>query len=163
MPGVVVPGLVGAAIAVLPTPARATVRQVTLRWGPVALGAYQVRRDTSFPRTPLANGFITAMSARLVDANGNAAPVQRMMLHHVLFSNEGGPERSDRVDGACPDVPRQRFFGRGEEGRALDLPAGYGYPIASGDRWRMNWMLMNHTYKTESCLLYTSPSPRDRS
>jgi hypothetical protein len=120
---------------------------------PVTLGAYQVQRDTAFPKPPRADGFITAMSVRVVDAAGNPIPVQRVMLHHLLFSNEGGPARADRVDGACPEIPRERFFGRGEEGRVLDLPDGYGYPISKGDKWRMNWMLMNHTYDRETAYI----------
>jgi Copper binding proteins, plastocyanin/azurin family len=136
-------------LAMAAAPASAAERQVTLRWGPVTLGAYQVQRDTSFPRPPRADGFITAMSARVVDAEGAPVPVARVMLHHLLLSNEGGPSRTDRVDAACPDIPRERFFGRGEEGRSVDLPDGYGYPIAAGDRWRMNWMLMNHTDRPE--------------
>src|SRR4051812_38322958 len=93
------------------------------------------------------------MSARAVDAQGVPIPVKRVMLHPLLFSDEGGPSPTDRVDGACPDIPRERFFGRGEEGRTLDLPDGYGYRIGAADKWRMNWMLMNHTYKTEQAYI----------
>jgi hypothetical protein len=140
-------------LAAVAVPACAAERTVVSRWGPVTLGAYQVQRDTAFPKPPRADGFITAMSVRVVDAAGNPIPVQRVMLHHLLFSNEGGPARADRVDGACPEIPRERFFGRGEEGRVLDLPDGYGYPISKGDKWRMNWMLMNHTYDRETAYI----------
>src|SRR5829696_986786 len=129
------------------------VRTVTLRYGPLSLQSYAVERGTVWPQAPRMDGFITKMSARLVDARGAPIPVDRVMLHHVLFSNEGGPTPGDRADGACPDIPRERFFGTGEEGRALDLPAGYGYPVASGDRWRMAWMLMNHTYERETAYI----------
>src|SRR6476469_4059843 len=112
------------------------VRTVTLRYGPISLHSYEVERGTVWPQAPRMDGFITRMSARLVDAQGRPIPIGRVMLHHVLFSNEGGPSPTDRADGACPDIPRERFFGTGEEGRFLDLPEGYGYPIASGDRWR---------------------------
>jgi hypothetical protein len=145
--------LAAAVLAAGAAPASATERQVTLRWGPVRLAAYQVLRDTSFPTPPRADGFITAMSARVVDAGGKPVPVRRVMLHHLLFSNEGGPDPADKSDGACPDIPRERFFGSGEEGRALDFLPGYGYRIAAADRWRMNWMLMNHTYKAESAYI----------
>ncbi len=101
------------------------------------------------------------MSATVVDAQGKEIPVARVMLHHVLFSNEGASP-GDRTDGTCPDIPRERFFGRGEEGRALDLPPGYGYPIASGDRWRMNWMLMNHTKTVERAWIQYTITVDDR-
>ena len=126
------------------TPAGARQQTKTYRYGPIVLGAYQVQRDTSFPTPPRRDGFITAMNAQAVDASGRPLPLGEVMLHHVLFSNEGRSE-GDRRDASCPDIPRQRFFGRGEEGRALSLPRGYGYPIRKRDRWRMNWMLMNHT------------------
>jgi plastocyanin len=129
------------------------VRTVTLRYGPMSLDSYEVESRTSWPQTPRMDGFITKMSARLVDARGDAIPLSRVMLHHVLFANEGGPGRGDRADGACPAIPRERFFGRGEEGRTLDLPEGYGYPISSSDRWRMGWMLMNHTYARETAYI----------
>ena len=128
-------------------------RTVTLRYGPISLHPYEVDRGTVWPQTPRMDGFITKMSARLVDAQGDEIPVSRVMLHHVLFSNEGGPSPTDRPDGSCPDIHRERFFGRGEEGRYLDLPEGYGYPIHSGDRWRMGWMLMNHTYRRETAYI----------
>ncbi len=143
-------------------PAQAAEREVTLRWGPVALGPYVVQRDTAFPKPPRVDGFITAMRTRVVDAKGQEIPLARVMLHHVLFSNEGSPALDDRTDGSCPDIPRERFFGRGEEGRTLDLADGYGYPIAKGDRWRMNWMLMNHTPKVERAWIEYTVTVDDR-
>jgi plastocyanin len=140
------------------------VRTVTLRYGPISLHSYEVGRGTVWPQAPRMDGFITKMSARLVDAQGRPIPIGRVMLHHVLFSNEGGPSPTDRADGACPDIPRERFFGSGEEGRFLDLPEGYGYPIASGDRWRMAWMLMNHTYARQTAYIeYTMTIDDDAS
>jgi plastocyanin len=133
--------------------AAGTERVITLRYGPISLHAYEVERGTVWPQTPRVNGYITRMSSRLVDAKGDEVPVGRVMLHHVLFSNEGGPAPGDRVDGACPDIPRERFFGRGEEGRFLDLPDGYGYKVGADDRWRMSWMLMNHTYDRETAYI----------
>jgi plastocyanin len=129
------------------------VRTVTLRYGPISLHSYEVERGTVWPQTPRMDGFITKMSARIVDADGREIPIGRVMMHHVLFSNEGGPSPTDRPDGACPDIHRERFFGRGEEGRDLDLPDGYGYPISSGDRWRLAWMLMNHTYDRQTAYI----------
>jgi len=153
--------LAGLASLASVAPASAAERTMTFNYGAVTLGGYQVKRDTAFPRVPKVDGFITAMSATVVDAQGKEIPVARVMLHHVLFSNEGASP-GDRKDGSCPDIPRERFFGRGEEGRALDLPPGYGYPIASGDRWRMNWMLMNHTKTVERAWIQYTITVDDR-
>jgi plastocyanin len=118
-------------------------RTFTVRSGPITLGAYEVRLDTTFPAAPGVDGDLIAMHARVVDAAGRPVALTQVMLHHVLFSNQGR-FAGDRRDGTCPDVARQRFYGRGEDDRALALPPGYGYPLRAGDRWRMNWMLMNH-------------------
>jgi plastocyanin len=59
---------------------------------------------------------------------GRPVPVNRIMLHHIVFSKVGG--------GA--------FYGDGEERAQMDLPPGYGYPIEATDAWRWVWMLMNH-------------------
>ncbi len=118
-------------------------RTFVVRSGPITLGGYEVRLDTSFPAAPGVRGDLVAMHARVVDAAGTTVPLTQVMLHHVLFSNEGR-FAGDRRDGTCPGVPRQRFYGRGEDDRALSLPAGYGYPLRADDRWRMNGMLMNH-------------------
>jgi plastocyanin len=87
-------------------------------------------------RTPRINGFITHMQADVVDVRtGKIVPIQRIMLHHIVFSNLG----------ADPAHPKgQAFYGDGEERAQMDLPPGYGYPIARNDRWGFVWMLMNH-------------------
>jgi plastocyanin len=138
-------------------------RTVTLRYGPISLHGYEVESRTAWPETPRLDGHITKMSARVVDARGAEIPLSTVMLHHVLFANEGGPGPGDRRDGACPSIPRERFFGRGEEGRFLELPDGYGYPVSSGDRWRMGWMLMNHTRERRTAYIeYTMTVDTER-
>ena len=138
--------LVGALLLLplLPTgSAAAAERTVTLRTGPYTLGGFSVQRRTVRPPTPGVDGFITRMRARIVDERGVPIDPRRLMLHHLLFLNDGRFE-GDRYDGTCTKLPRERFFGVGEEQQRLDLPAGYGYPIRAKDSWRMNWMLMNH-------------------
>jgi hypothetical protein len=78
--------------------------------------------------------------------------VSEVMLHHVLFLNQGRFD-GDRHDGSCPDLPRERFFGTGEEDKPLRLPPGYGYEVHAGDRWRMPWMLMNHQAKPDKAYI----------
>jgi plastocyanin len=66
---------------------------------------------------------------------GKVVPIQRVMLHHIVFSNFG----------PNPSHPQPKaFYGDGEERAQMDLPRGYGYPIARGDRWGFVFMLMNH-------------------
>src|SRR4051794_27215710 len=100
------------------SPADAQERTLVFRYGPIRLAPYEVRQETSFPRAPGVDGFITGMHARIVDANGEPIPVTRLMLHHVLFVNDGAAG-DERHDGACPKLPRERFYGTGEEDQRL--------------------------------------------
>jgi hypothetical protein len=138
------------------TSGESTIKRQTFRFGPINLGSYQVRFKTDFPQAPGVDGSLVAMNARVVDRDGNPIPPQRVMLHHVLFLNQGRFE-GDRHDGVCGDIPRERFYGKGEEGQVLHLPKGYGYPLRAGDKWRMNWMLMNHRLEREEAYIeYTT-------
>ena len=124
--------------------ASAEIVTKTYRYGPIKLSAFEVERDTAYVPSPKIGGSITRMSSRVVDKQGNFVPIQRVMMHHLLFKNLGREGGKHRYDAACPEIPRQRFFGRGEEGITMDLPPGYGYKIKSREQWHMNWMLMNH-------------------
>src|SRR3954468_15882495 len=118
------------------------------RYGPVEVKGYEVRQElvTGIPRPP-GGGHITAMSTEVVDADGSPVPIQRLMLHHIVFSN------MSRQDGTCdryrlwdtktvvPITP-QRFYGAGEERAKLTLPPGFGFQLDSGDQWLMAWMFM---------------------
>src|SRR4051812_45162439 len=95
-------------------PASAAEKTFKLRAGPFHIGGFQVKTDTSPVRTPRVNGYITGMRATIVDRRGREIPVKRVMLHHVLFVNKGRFD-GDRSDGACPGIPRERFYGTGEE------------------------------------------------
>jgi plastocyanin len=131
----------------------------TCRYGPVQVDAYQVRQEivTGVPRPP-GKGHITGMDVNVVDAGGAAVPIQRLMLHHIVFSN------MNRPDGTCGQytlwdnktqtsfVP-QRFYGAGEERAKLALPPGYGYELDGGDQWLMAWMFMNHRGVTDRAFI----------
>ena len=126
--------------AALAAPAAAAERQVTLKEGPFEVGAYSVRLGTGLARTPALDGFITRMEADVVDVRtGKAVPINRIMLHHIVFANLGPPEAPRR----------QAFYGDGEERAKMDLPPGYGYPIAKAERWGFVWMLMNHRNRVD--------------
>src|SRR4051795_11130607 len=137
------------ALLLLAAPAFASEHTYKLRFGPVALNGYQVRQNSDPVRTPRVDGYITHMRAHVVDKRGRDIPIQRLMLHHVLFTNRGRFD-GDRHDGTCPGIPRERFMGTGEEHQVLDLPAGYGIPVRAGDRWMAAWMLMNHRQKRDT-------------
>jgi hypothetical protein len=135
-------------LLVTAAPASAAERTFKLRMGPKALDGDQVRQNTDWVKTPRVNGYITAMKAHVVDRNGRDIPIQRVMLHHVLFVNRGVRD-GDRHDGSCPSLPRERFYGTGEEHQELRLPPGYGIPIRKKERWTAAWMLMNHRQKRD--------------
>jgi plastocyanin len=150
--------LVGALIACLVFSATASAAPVTktFRTGPIKVGSYQVKQsdlDASIP-TPQIDGYITGMDVEVVDAAGKPIPINRLMLHHIVFSNLG-PTFGSRRDGTCGSftllnsrstVPgiAERFYAAGEERAKMRLPAGYGYKINAADKWGMTWMLMNH-------------------
>jgi len=123
-----------------PSAALAARRTFTLRTGPVAMGAYNV----AFPRVevpaPGVDGYVIRMSARLVDGRGRPVTIHDVMLHHTVFFRR----RQDPHPSSCTGLRQEAFYGTGEENESLRLPAGYGYRIERGDRWRMHAMLMSH-------------------
>jgi len=129
-----------------------SLKTYVYRFGPHRIGPYQVARATDVISPPPVDGAIVAMDTRLVTRKGAVVPQSDVMLHHIVYT-DGGP-RGKRRDGACPQRPVfRRFFGTSEELRPLTLPAGYGYPVASRDRWRASWMVMNHQPGDRSALL----------
>jgi plastocyanin len=140
--------LVALALLAVAAPASGAVRHYKMRFGPIALDGYQVRQNSDPVKSPQVNGYITRMRAHVVDKHGRDIPIQRLMLHHVLFTNRGRFD-GDRHDGTCPDLNRERLYGTGEEHQVLDLPPGYGVPARKGDRWWAAWMLMNHRQRRD--------------
>jgi len=143
---------------VAPGPAQARVKKVVVRQGPFHIRSYQVRytdKKSRHVRAPKISGHIVKMHARVVDRRGRRIPVNRVMLHHVLYKNMGRfpGDRRERICGH----KGQSFYGTGEENQALRLPKGYGYRIRKGDRWSSSWMLMNHTSRTDTAYIeYTA-------
>jgi plastocyanin len=133
-------------------PASAATTTYTLRTGPVDMGAYASEQRLVPARTPGRSGFITAMHARIVDAAGQPVPQERVMLHHAFFVNHGR-FRGDRRAGDCRSRNGETFYGTGEEDQAIALPAGYGYPVRTRDRWKVGWMFMNHRHVSERVYL----------
>ena len=156
-----VSALATAAVAVLPsvasaagscnsgTPTGATSKTYTCTVGPINDEGYTVKQGYRLaPHPPGLSGFVTHLDVNLVYADGRAMPVQRLMLHHIVFSN------LNRHDSTCQSFLSwdnrtqlggvQRFYAEGEEHNDMDLPPGYGYRMNAADSWGLYYMIMNH-------------------
>src|SRR4051794_24879746 len=94
------------------------------------------------------------MDVDVVDARGRKVPIQRLMLHHIVFSSLGTRDTTCSTFTGLDSVTTfpavaQRFYAAGEERSRLRLPSGYGYRVAGADTWAMTWMLMNHRARTD--------------
>jgi len=131
------------------SPAIAEVRTESFRY-PVQVDGYQVKQEFTYGVDhPKVDGFITAMSVDVVDADGTPVPINRLMLHHIVFSALGRQSATCSQFTAFDSKTRlpglaEQFYGAGEERNKLALPPCYGYPLGKNDQWVMTWMLMNH-------------------
>src|SRR3954447_24697830 len=76
-------GLMGAAAA----PASAEQKTYTFK-SPVSVHGYEVKQALEAPiLNPNVNGFVTHFEVDIVDDNGDPLPIQRLMLHHIVFLN----------------------------------------------------------------------------
>ena len=125
--------------------APAQAKEIVYRAGPFAVGGFETVRPKVIVPSPRTGGYITYMHSRLVDAKGRPVGIQKVMLHHVVFLNQGrfAGDRKPK----CGARFGEPFYGTGEENQALELPAGYGYRTRRGDRWKMQTMLMSHSPK----------------
>lgn len=117
---------------------------------PIKVDGYEVKQTVALaPQAPELDGYITHMETDIVNANGTPIPIQRLMLHHIVFLN------SDRSDQTCDSFVNwdsestlgnvgERFYAAGEERAKLDLPPGYGYEVDPTKAWFMTYMVMNH-------------------
>ncbi|HKP91638.1 MAG TPA: hypothetical protein VJT75_16850 [Thermoleophilaceae bacterium] len=146
------------ALAAVPASAATHTKSYTY---PVSMKPYEVRQTLNFVDRPNVDGFITGMSVNVVNADGSAVPIQRLMLHHIVFFSIGQPNPT--CSGAFTGYDSRPFpvgnystpiYGAGEERNVLVLPKGYGVPITKQTgadawsklqkQWAMVWMLMNH-------------------
>lgn len=136
-------------------PASAETRELDFTIpAPVQMAPYGVTQGLALAPSPDVDGYVTGMSADVVDANGATMDVRRVMLHHIVFVKVGAPDSTcstfQGIGGAgAAELPAgimaQRFYAEGEERAKLVLPAPYGYPNRGTDRWGVLYMLMNHT------------------
>jgi len=136
--------LAGILAGALPGAAQAARKTVVLRSAPVAMAGFNVEFPKLWVPTPKLDGYVVGMDARLVDTRGKAVTIRDVMLHHVVFYKRISPASQS----ACAGKSQEGFYGTGEEKQQLRLPAGYGYPVAKGERWKMNAMLMSHSLRS---------------
>src|SRR4051812_2218112 len=118
--------VVAGVVACAAPAAQAATRTYTFRAGPIAMSGFQTRLPKVQVPAPGVNGFVRAMRVRLVYASGRQVSIRSVMLHHIVFLNDGASTRAKR--GSCAGRYGEPFYGTGEEHERLILPAGYGYP-----------------------------------
>jgi plastocyanin len=116
--------------------------------GAATVAGYEVKQEIA-GQVPKPNigvpAHITSMEVDVVDGGG-AVPIDRLMLHHIVFFNSA--QDGSRSDGGCGGP--ERFYGAGEERLKLRMPPGYGYRMDTGDNWWLIYMFMNHRAETDS-------------
>jgi plastocyanin len=135
------------------------------------IGGYEVRQwvlpvpnplnSTTGPGT---TGWITHMETDVIDdATGEQVPIQRLMLHHIVFTNlarqdttcagKGYVGFGGEKDFGNTFAP-QRFYAAGEERAKMSLPAGYGYRDNPNDPWGVVAMVMNHRSVSDHAFIH---------
>lgn len=135
--------------AIAPGVAQAGTQTVTLKSRAFTLSGFK----TIFPKVavqaPRRSGYVTAMDAWLVDGRGRRVSIRTVMLHHIVFINNGKPGGPPKKT-SCKGRGGEPFWGTGEEKQPLKLPGGYGYAISGGERWSMQAMLMSHDLRAHT-------------
>jgi plastocyanin len=130
------------AIALLaPGRAHAATQTLVYTTKAISVPGYGVVTQPMLVDSPQVDGYVTGLTAEIVDARGRVQGRSKVMLHHIVFGKIGTP------DATCGGNT-QRFYAEGEERTQLRLPAGYGLPNKASDRWYLLYMLMNHKPKT---------------
>src|SRR5919202_3827657 len=133
-------------------PASAAVHTKTYDF-PVTMKPFEVLQKIDLVDRPNVDGFITGMSVNVVNADGSPVPIQRLMLHHIVFAAPAVNRMCSTFTGFDSRTYNfgygEVFYGAGEERNVLVLPKGYGYRISKVSnpalaKWGMVWMFMNH-------------------
>jgi len=147
-------------------PVSATVSEWTCYVNPVTVARYEVKQDIlAFVPKPPVDGHITRFQTDVVDENYDPIPINRLMLHHIVFAN------LDKGDKTCTGAgfttfngyplfggyAPERFAGAGEERAKLSLPPGFGYELngagPDAHRWGLVYMLMNHRKQSDTAYI----------
>ena len=130
------------------TPASTGEQTLVFRSAPVTVQGFGVEQGMQLVASPPVDGYVTGISADVVDDQGVSVPITSVMLHHIVLGKLGTPDATcqqfNGYDGRAVGIPVERFYAEGEERTALQFPAGYGYPNRGSDRWGLVYMLMNH-------------------
>jgi hypothetical protein len=144
------------------TPDVGTIREYTCYIDPITVAGYEVKQDiVIFVPKPEVDGHITKFVTDAVDENGVPIPIDRLMLHHIVFNNLSRGDRTCTGAGFSGFDGRpifggyapERFAGAGEERAKLSLPDGYGYALngaGDDDDWAIAYMLMNHRKEADT-------------
>jgi plastocyanin len=152
------PALAVLALLCAAAPASAEIKTETFRF-PVTVKGYQVKQEMTFGvQHPNVDGYIVGWSTNVVNADGSAVPIQRLMLHHIVFSQLGQQNplcKSYKGFDANQTLPglATPLYGAGEERNVLAFPPGYGLRLRKNDTWLMTWMLMNHRKTKDSAFI----------
>jgi plastocyanin len=162
--GLVLAAGVLVALFAVPAVASATMHTQTYRL-PITVAGYEVKQAVWAAQRPPAGSVITRMSADVVNADGSQVPIQRLMLHHIVFLNLGhtDPTCADQGimfwDNETLSAPFERFYAAGEERAQMVLPPGYAYfpdsgrPAGQANPWGVLYMVMNHEAQTDSAFI----------
>jgi hypothetical protein len=115
------------------------VEHLHFKYGPLDIAPGQNIIQTSgfdIPQ-PAVDGWVVGIKPNLRESNGTVPPVDVIHLHHGVWLN------ATRLDSTAR-LP-ERFLAAGEEKTALQLPAGFGYPYRTTDRWILNYMIHDLT------------------
>ena len=137
---------------------------------PITVAGYEVKQDIAalVPKPPV-DGAITRFATDVVDENEVPIPINRLMLHHIVFTNLSRGDRTCTGNGFAGfdgfpvfgQYSPERFAGAGEERSKLSLPPGYGYDLDPANYWALVYMLMNHPRRpTPPTSSTSSPSTR---
>lgn len=125
----------------------------TLRYGPISVSGYQVKQDIAFANvpTPKVDGFITAMEVDIVDGYGTKVPIDRLMLHHVVFSNLGHA-LNPRRDSTC-----DRFTALDSRTELPAIADRLSVPSGSTLRWRFQGRQLHNVTLANGPRGFSSP------
>ena len=99
--------------------ARSGEQTLVFRSAAVTVKGFGVQQDMQLVPSPSVDGYVTGISADVVDENGVSMPISTVMLHHVVLAKLGVPDATCQqfygYDGRAVAIPVERFFAEGEE------------------------------------------------
>jgi plastocyanin len=148
--------LVALLLAVFATPAMAEPVTKSFDY-PVSMDPFEVEQAQAI-QNPGIEGYVTRMSVDVVNPNGTQVPINRVMLHHIVFAKLGVQHPSCDTLTAFDEKTKlpaagEPMYAAGEERQVMELPPGYGYRMKADDPLYMVWMLMNHRGFTDDVMI----------